>query len=455
MQILKRNKGIDFKATNTDLHGHVQIQLRDAVTGKITEQVEKDNFFTIGLNSAMNKCPFGLDRQDMAYAGVNGVDFKITPVITQLLGGITLYPQSLGDDANVLFPPFTNAPTGYASIDSYTQSDSHQGTWDSVSSGEITGGYRYVYDWGSAFGNGVIAAVALNPRGSHNWMRDLTTALSSGDGTNYQSTGSNGIGLNGFPGNDTGTYIRAVSSHGIFFRRGGSNGAWCFARVKPFAIDLINPYGGAAGFLDNMETVFELPLASYGDNWQFIGNQLANISRNGATITVVLINLADGSVDSTDTYTFSANFGSTHGCITNGYFYCSKSGGGSIYKCNLSNVADVTEIEHTAIRNNDRCYDVGSNWVYSDKVIIDSANDIAQEITNPANGFDWQNNYSYPMWEHGIWLVSGSTYQWYNNLRQIGAVMKKWACMTHANLDNAVTKTADKQMIVNYSITQQ
>lgn len=442
MQILKRTKGIDIKARNTDLHGHASIELRDAITGKLSEKIEKDNMFTIGLDSIINKCPWGLNKQDMAWYSNSASLFQTTPIINQLLGGVTIYPNSLGTDANVCFPPFSNIPTGYASLDSYSQTDAKQGTYDGVSSGEITNGFRHVFDWGSAYGNGPIAAVALNPRGSYTWLKDLPTAI-----VPWRQDWQNGMGYQGFPGTDAGSYVRAASEHGIFYHIGGNTPKWCFARIKPFAIDLVHPYHTA---IDDIEPDWELASGSYGDSWQFIGDKLANLSLSGSTLTVKKFDLSDGSLDSTDTYTFSASFGTGRMCITNGYFYCAKNAAGSIYKCNLANVADVVEIENTSIVANEPCYDVGSDFVYGSHVIIDSTTGIAQAFNG--SGFDWGSGY--PMWENGMWLVTGSSYGWYNGVRKMSAAIKRWGCMTHANLENIVNKDASKQMIVKYSVTQ-
>ena len=265
-----------------------------------------------------------------------------------------------------------------------------------------------------------------------------------------QRSAQNGAGYVGFTSYEGGNYIVAASEHGVLYRKAGNTAMWAFAKIKPFAIDLIQPYSPAA--LENITPEWTVPVSQYGTNWQFIGDKLANISLSGTTLTVTLIDITDGSVDSTDTYTFSAAFGNGHSCITGGYFYCAKNSAGTIYKCNLSNVADVTEIENTAIVANEPVFDVGSTWIYGSHVLIDAANGIAQAITNPADGWAW--TYDFPIWETGIWLVTGSNYGWYNNVRGIGAAMKRWACMTHANLESTVTKTPDKEMIVQYSILQ-
>ena len=458
MEILQRTQGIDPKAHDSVLHGHVSLVLKDALTGKIKEKVEKDNFFTLGLDSAVNGCPFGLNQDLFGEVGRSGSYYNFSPIITQLLGGITLYPQSLGDSTGLLFPPFSNMPTGYASMDSYTQDDNKQGTYDSVSSGAITNGYKHVYDWGSAFGNGQIASIALNPRGSYKWCKDFATAINP---TIYAGTGDaqNGIGFGGFPMWNSGDFVIAVCDNGMLWRYDdGTTHEWRYAKVAPFNIDLINPYTFVAGngtCADQLLTpLWALSASTYGnyDTWQFIDNQLVYISRNNNTFTVTYFDMSDGSVDSTETYTFSgASFGSGGGCICGDYLYWGSSTAGKFYKCNLNDTsAAPTEITSTNIPANSQLSYVGTQFIYNTRGIYDTANDVfvetAQDIMNAG--------YIHHLFDTGIWMVTSSHYPWYNANRRLGATMKTWACMTHANLENAVTKTADKQMVVNYSILQ-
>ena len=449
MEHLRRTQGIDPKARSGALMGSVELILKDAVTGRVKEVVRHKNMLTNGLDSAINGCPWGLDQQDFAYNGISGSHWGRSPIHTQLLGGITLYPQALGNNADLLFPPFSNMPTGYASLDSYTQDDPKQGTYDSVSSGAITNGYKHVYDWGSAFGNGQIAALALNPRGAHNWCKNWATAINP---TIFAGTGDtqSGMGFTGFGSADTGTFIAAANEDGVLWHRNDGNNVygWAYSKVPPFAIDLINSY---VGYIEAVtpEWIHSQDAGNY--NWQFIGTQLAQITRNSATsVTIKKLDMSDGTVDSSDTYTFSGvSFGTGRGCVCDGYLYWAASTAGKIYKCNLSNVADVDEITSTNIPANSHCFYVGSQFVYNNRGIYDTASDVFVETAQNLFG-----GYAWPILETGIWFVTTSSYSWYSGARKLGASMKNWACMTHADLETAVTKTADKQMIVNYSLLQ-
>ena len=93
MQILKRTQGIDLKAKTGVIRGEVCFQLKDDVTGKITHEERGHNMLTNGLDSVLNKCPFGLDKVSAMYQNASTEQFSITPIFRQLLGGVIAFPS--------------------------------------------------------------------------------------------------------------------------------------------------------------------------------------------------------------------------------------------------------------------------------------------------------------------------------------------------------------------------
>ena len=164
-----RKKGIDPKARGTELHGRVLIEMFDGITGKKTDEVRHDNFFTDALDSILNKCPWGCDRVELGGGTIRGTDYQTNRIFETLLGGIMLFPDSLGNDPSDLYPNFaSNLPTAYASMMAYETADRKQGSFNSVESGAVNNGYKYVYDWSTSNGNGPIAAVALSHKYCYN-----------------------------------------------------------------------------------------------------------------------------------------------------------------------------------------------------------------------------------------------------------------------------------------------
>lgn len=462
MHILRRTQGIDLKAKSGAIRGDVCLQLKDTVTGKVTFEEKGHNMLTIGLDNALNKCPYGLNKVDTSYSGSGATGsaiFKVAPIFSQLMGGVLLFPTAIGNDANECFPSFSNSPTAIASMESYTQADSRQGTFDSVTSGEITGGFKYVYSWGSSYGNGQIASVGLAPRNAHVWVNDPTKALqppyNATDWTQvqgiYKSLGISNRRL--WTLNDK--YLLTNDTTDSTSR---SYGIKCY-KMPMYNANILFEYSSV---FDNSDTVTIDGVTINRVAWkktctqylpdatmQIIGDYLYIIERSSTTFTVEKITLATGVTASTDTYTFSgATFGSGKGCIYDGYIYWGASTSGKIYKCNMSNTADISEITDASFSANTYLWYVGTKWIYSNDGILDGDTGLFKAFSSKI--YPNAQGLGFPVYDAGMWLVNiGGTYG-----IGIGAQLKQWGLMTHYDLQNVVTKSSDKQMVLNYSITQ-
>lgn len=462
MEILKRTKGIDTRAKSGAIRGDVCFQLRDAVTGKVKFEERGHNMLTNGLNDAMNKCPLGLNKVDTTYGGIRSsvnpaVPFYITPIFSQLLGGVILFPSALGNDADVFFPSFSNTPTAYASMESYTQSDNKQGTFDSVASREVANGFMYQYSWGSAYGNGTIASLGLAPRNAHVWCKDPTKCFQppvQGGGNWYQVQGYyktfSDNNQKVWAMNDKYALVNDTSTS-----TGRTNGIRCF-RFSPYNANIMLPYSANNVFATDTYAVDGVTLTTciwkidnigYNINEhaiQIIGDYAYAISRNGTTFTVKKITLADGTIVSTDTYTYNGySFGGTKPTIYDGYIYCGASTAGKIYKCSMSDTSVVNEISDGAIRANEFCYCRGTKWIYTCDGIIDG--DTGTFVPFSSDFFTDQR--STPIYDSGMWLVNSGT-------NGIGALLKQWGLMTHYDLKTVAHKDNTQSMTLNYTITQ-
>lgn len=458
MKILKRTQGIDLKAKNSSIRGDVCLQLRDAVTGKVTFEERGHNMLTNGLNSALNGCPFGLNKVDTAYTNTQGTNnnFQVTPIFKQLLGGVILFPQTLGNDADLLFPSFANSPTGFSSMASYSQEDGRQGTFDSVSSGKITNGYKYVHSWGSAYGNGQIASLGLAPINAHTWCYNAENAFKPT--TNLDTYRTIGYYYNIQRQQTT---INAIGDKGILISSLATTSATklSYFKTKPFAVDLFQdtaPATSTTGLNDesNAEWTVDTGVnlsANQPTQVQIDDTNAYVISRNNNTFTVITIALASGTMTS-NTYTFAgASFGSSKPAMVNGYIYQAASTAGTIYKCNMSNVADISEITDASIKANDRLMYCGENYIYGKFFLLDVRTDDIVAFTNQYGFMTDEFWRSVPCYEKGMWTIVRSSQ---SAETAICAVMKQWGLMTHFDLQSAVTKDASKQMVVQYSITQ-
>ena len=147
------------------IHGRVRLDFCDALNGKVKERVEGDNAFTDAINSLLNKAPMGCDR--MTLDGDHSVAETMVNFTQTALGGVLIFPHEVGDG---LYEPYkkivdgsavSTEPTAYARYGAQDTDDPKTGYFSQRESHSIANGYQFVYEWGSAFGNGKIKTVCL------------------------------------------------------------------------------------------------------------------------------------------------------------------------------------------------------------------------------------------------------------------------------------------------------
>lgn len=459
MQILKRTQGIDLKAKTGVIRGEVCFQLKDDVTGKITHSESRHNLLTNGLNNALNECPFGLNKVDTAHQSTGGGVFPVTPIYEQLLGGVILFPSALGNDTDLLYPPFSNSPTGFASLSAYSQTDSRQGTYDTVSSGVITNGFRHIFTWGSAYGNGSIASLGLSTRNSHTWCKSVSNMFKP-----WQSS-SGSLGYIRARANRT--ILLSVTEKGTLVAYGTGNYTGYYRllfykNLKPYSLALLEDVNFANMDCDNQysdtnrngytwKNDTDIPSAlgnvgPLGYTAQVVGDYVYIIYHTDGDFTVKKLSLTDGTLVSTDTYSFAGSFGNATAVLYGNYIYCCASTANKILKANITNIADVSEITATGLAANSHFFFTNTQFIYSSYGILDVESDI-YESTDASITYALDQWLTYPVAEFGNWLI-------FNGGGNTCVTMKQWGLMTHYDLQSVVTKDASKQMVVQYEITQ-
>ncbi len=444
MEILRRTQGIDFKAKNSSLMGSVELMLKDADSGKVKEVIKQKNMFTNALDSLFNKSCFNIANivvSNPATAGGYSGFPRQTPVINKALGGIILFPTALGNSADLLYPSFaTHYPTGYASQEEYTQADSRQGAFNGSSSGIIpdTNSYKLVYDWGSSFGNGVIASVALSNINCFKYFNDssryVLTPLGSGAWKQFfYDWNRRAVGVN-----NQGLVIISLQDNKLRLLK--------FPERK---VELWFDYDATPPYVE-----FEIPNFTFSgyDTWFSVKDDYIHvfkITQTGATskFNYTKIDCSDWTSTTTSDIQVGANLRGAANyreicAVIGNYLYLPKNDNASVYKINLSNVSDVTEIElpsgATAVDGLAAC---GSK-VFSSSFMI-GEDDIARKSDNTTTFL--------PVYQDGVWIAKvpfeSGTYG-------ICADVLTPYCATHADLETAVTKTADKSMTVNYTVAQ-
>lgn len=442
MNILKRTQGIDSKARSGALMGICEVVLKDALTGKVTDREVKKNMLTNGLSSFYNGCPYALDKPTIVNDNYSAVGQQV-PVNDYGLGGIFIFPQALGNDPDLLYPDFaSNPPTGFASKAAYTQMDSRQGAYDGNQSRAVQNGWLNVYTWGSNFGNGPIASVALSHRNCYKFFDDLSVALVR------QTAKGKGLKVNSING-----YMNVIgcNSSGVFLNNGqGSFGAfppnakiWKWKKGVT-TLELLDDVFAAP---TDLEAIWEYPAYGYFCVTEsYIYFLRVTTSAATSEFTLYTIDLSDNTATSSN-FTVPAYLAPNGGhqndvfAKRGDYIYLFKYDGSAVYKIDLTQPADIDEITLPAGLTDPTYYGLSlvKGIVIGNGFVI-GADDVA--IASTAIGgkiFD----------SKGVWAIEDR-----GAGGAIDAVACAPYCATHADLAEAKTKTAGTELIVNYTILQ-
>lgn len=140
------------------IKGNTQIILSDAKTGKVIKHTNDDNMVTNGVFEFI-RC-HGMTIADL----FNNNDIKANP-LTTLLGGVFLFHDSQTENVNNIKPDGGNALVANGAYDVSNSQGRTLGNFNASESGWMSDDiFRFVYDWTSAQGNGVISSVSLTSR---------------------------------------------------------------------------------------------------------------------------------------------------------------------------------------------------------------------------------------------------------------------------------------------------
>lgn len=140
------------------IKGNTQIILTDAKTGKVIKRTNDDNMVTNGVFEFIRS--HGMTIADL----FNNNDVKANP-LTTLLGGVYLFHDSQTEDVNNIKPDGGNALVANGAYDVSNSQGRTLGNFNASESGWMSDNiFRFVYDWSSAQGNGVISSVSLTSR---------------------------------------------------------------------------------------------------------------------------------------------------------------------------------------------------------------------------------------------------------------------------------------------------
>lgn len=329
------------------LKGKVKVQMFDAITGRETDRRVGHNIITNAAHYLTNGSPYGLDRRTWANtAATQETDWS--QIFDKVFGGLLIFGSTITENAAHIFEPLANYPVGYGSMLGQDVSDSKSGTFNGVESGSITGGYRYVYDYGTSQANGVWQCLSLtSARGGYGYIEGRN------DGTIFDSFFRRSI-------NVTGLYIGSTANYMYFISETYGTATLYRLKIPPFEVPLYvnaitGTYSEDGETKSAMETAFTVNDTDriFIDN---VNNVIYKLEISGQDLTVTRYNNEE---DLTDTTVYSLtsisatiptyNRGRYDFCVRDGYLYMGNRGT-KVLKVNLTNKADTAEItvtEHT------------------------------------------------------------------------------------------------------------
>lgn len=142
------------------LKGTMKIELVNEENGEV-EAVQEENMVTDAVDNILGSNLLGMYFDSGTSSRNITVNSELLPICPNTLGGILLFPDTLEERKDNLYPVSANYPTAYASNDVNMGTDTARGSMNQTESGPIERGYKFVWDFTTSQGNGTIAAAAL------------------------------------------------------------------------------------------------------------------------------------------------------------------------------------------------------------------------------------------------------------------------------------------------------
>lgn len=466
-----------------NLHGHTKIILTNVKTGEI-EEIEKDNLVTGAVATLLAQNNFGAKN------------YKELLPIKDLFGGVLCFEQELDEDATLVPAENENSLIAHAGQTSHSSVSTTRGNPNGVLSELIQDnkGFKFVWDFSTSQGNGTISALSL----THKWLGDYglkPVEVIAGetlllDNSNKAKEFRYGYDYPTF--NECYTCLLSANRklHAYLPSTSGNT------KIIITEVDLNpNSYGiteDLAGVIDDKGTpilpakaVHEITLtttflARYSavciDDTSGIIYVLTLGTSAGHTITINAINTRDWSVsaqtitESSMDLTFFDDHTNIARCInriivSDGYLYVPNSTKRSFYRVNLTNTADITLLESTLTEDINLdllgMTEISEGLIYGANFIINGSKVYPHAFVESNLRSIWGTSpYQYPRACVRFVRFGEGWYSWafLNNTDYplgwyLGSGFPLGYLGTIQNLPQSVTKTNEKTMQIQYSIT--
>ncbi|MBQ8195295.1 MAG: hypothetical protein IJZ47_07990 [Oscillospiraceae bacterium] len=137
------------------LKGQTKIQLFNAKTGELEQEVNETNMVTNAITNALN-LPMDF-YSAIPFATI--VD-QVAPIQTEGMAGVLVLDKNIKEDVNITSLPNDVNIVGNAG-EVYSGTNTSRGTYNSNESKALSNGYRHVWDFASDRANGDISCVCL------------------------------------------------------------------------------------------------------------------------------------------------------------------------------------------------------------------------------------------------------------------------------------------------------
>lgn len=486
------------------LKGTTKIELTNVKTGEV-EVVEKNNLVTNAVSDFLTMNPDG-------YLYTSSIADQL-PVCPNLIGGILLYGNQLEENPEKYYAKEDNPLIGYSSNSVNEGTDTKRGSLNQTESGmlEDGSGYRFVFDFETSQGNGIISALGLTSKWggesgygsellSENVLLRLSTATTKMEGTTDYASRPNakyGHIVSIDPANDIAyfAYVSAANTIRVGKITVDFNKIGLALNVGPQALNVFET-------TDIQTTVFASKAPSsaryYSVNdgedgyiWMFehqngaAGNSSGNATINYVKISKSDFSITEGSFSVTEQlYIFGMHNGwannnyseeaANYSVIHNGFLYCLRYNRTAVVKIELKNPTNLIVMENpkgtiTVVRpmNNGSAYGATEFNIIGDIVYFPGGYICKNEIQTvytlyvdqPA--YDVDTNQVSPK---GLKGGCGSNLQYGPYLimfdRRTKGVRRHVYLMTPYlatinNLPTPVQKTADKTMKITYILREE
>lgn len=326
------------------LKGKSKIELFDAATGEKLLEQRDSNLVTNALDTVANcRDKMGLLRwwrpegstvsTDLSFHGEHlaiSPACAMMPLYKRALGGVLLWDGNIAEDPSVMVPPADVDEVGHAGGE-YGGSNIYRGSYNANESGEISGGYRHVWDFDTDKANGVIKCLSLTSchGGNLGYRGDFDTEIYPRYNGSYFHKDSryydaSAIGVISFEGLDEigrTVYIRKMEDNSLRVYRRNDTEVWYLKISDPTkaALQTVKPAN------TGRVTLPITPIDKYSGFYLYKG-QFHEIAKESSTRLRHRIFGIDGEQLSDKTldlpFTISnGNFG-TLAVYRDGYYYC-------------------------------------------------------------------------------------------------------------------------------------